>query len=69
MTMSDTAITILWYTVPLVSTFIMLVALWDAGVFDKLLDRFYADEESAQAYEIGQLRWTLRSMTPQGRRS
>ena len=66
--MSDTAITILWYTVPLVSTFIMLVALWDAGVFDKLLDHYFADE-STKASDVDQLRWSLRSSTLQGRRS
>ena len=67
--MSDTAITILWYTVPLLTLFVMLVALWDAGVFDNLLAQFQVEEETSQPNDVSQLRWVVRTSVRHGRRS
>lgn len=59
--MSETTLTVLVYSVPFVTLFVMLVALWDAGVFDRFLEQRPVEESPATPQEIDPLRWLLRS--------
>ena len=59
--MSESAITVLLYSVPFVTLFVMLVALWDAGVLDRFLAQAPVEDVAATSQEIDPLRWLLRS--------
>ena len=59
--MSELTITVLLYSVPFVTLFVMLVALWDAGVFDRFLAPPPAEKTAAATQEIDPSRWLLRS--------
>jgi hypothetical protein len=59
--MSELTITVLLYSVPFVTLFVMLVALWDAGVFDRFLAQAPAEEVAVNPQENDPLRWLLRS--------